>query len=317
MNSATASLSMLQTISPVDPMASALLSPETHGEAHGALPTFCLHHQAICPIGAAHSGGWVEFLIRGTGAYAGLSPPELVRVGYYNHGAAFDLAVVEQALRLGRRLHPSTRLGINIHPESLHQSSFVDDLLRRVLDRPGMAQRVVLELIEFQGAIELKSCRPALQRLRRHGLRIALDDFGPGFPNLDVMAAGLIDAVKLDRSLVTNLDHAPLQLQLLSGLVELAGRTGLELVAEGIETISQFERLRSIGVRWMQGFLFGRPCPVRPRAAIRPASPNHMSPTHRSSAPASARPSSKRPVSACPSRQFPSHTQTNPKEIHP
>lgn len=290
MNFALAALPMLQTVPPVDPAAAALLTPEIRGTAAGAMPSFCLHHQAICPVGAARPHGWVEFLIRGTEASAGLSPLELVRSGYYTHGAAFDLAVVEHALQSGQQLHPSTRLGINIHPESLHDRAFVDALLRRVLRRPGLARRVMLELVEFQGAVALESCRSALLQLRQHGVRIALDDFGPGFPNLDVMAAGLVDAVKLDRSLINGLDTAPRQLQLLSGLVELAERTGLELVAEGIETIGQYERLRSIGVRWMQGYLFGRPGPIRSR------SPNQS-------------------FSACPSRPIPGTTPPKPKEF--
>jgi EAL domain-containing protein (putative c-di-GMP-specific phosphodiesterase class I) len=291
MNFAIAPLPMLQTVPPVDPTASELLSPDSRSDHSGTMPSFCLHHQAICPVGAGRPHGWVEFLIRGTGAWLDLSPLELVRSGYYNHGAAFDLAVIESALQSGEQLHPSTRLGINIHPESLHDRAFVDAVLRRVLRRPGLARRVVLELVEFQGAVALESCRSALLRLRQYGLRIALDDFGPGFPNLDVMAAGLVDAVKLDRSLITSLDSAPRQLQLLSGLVELAERTGLELVAEGIETARQYERLRSIGVRWMQGYLFGRPGPIR-----------HRSPTQINS--------------ACPSRPIPCTTQPNPKEFH-
>ncbi len=302
---------MLQTVAPADPTGTALLSPELHGRTPATMPSFCLHHQAICPVGATHCGGWVEFLIRGTGEFAGMSPMELVRAGYYNHGAAFDLAVVEQALRLSRELQASTRIGINIHPASLHDPAFVDALLCRVLDHPGRAERVVMELIEFQGAIELERCRPALQRLRQHGVQIALDDFGPGSPNLDVMAAGLVDAVKLDRSLVTDLDHAPLQLQLLSGLVELARHTGLELVAEGIETVRQFEYLRAIGVRWMQGFLFGHPGPIRPRVAMQACSSAHISPD-----PLAPQAASVRPVSACLSRHYPSHTQTNLKELH-
>lgn len=290
MKSVPTSLPLLQTVPLADPGKIALLTPDADVALPGTMPSFSLHHQAICAVGATRPTAWVEFLIRGTGAFAALPPMDLVRAGYFNHGAAFDLAVVEQALSLSRYLHPTTRLGINIHPESLRDAAFIDSLLRRVLARRGLADRVVLELVEFQGAVALDSCRPALLELRQHGLRIALDDFGPGFPNLDVMAAGLVDAVKLDRSLVLELDSAPLQLQLLSGLVELAERTGLELVAEGIETARQFERLRSIGVRWMQGYLFGRPGPIQRRR-------------------------SNQPFLACPSRPIHCQTETNPEEF--
>lgn len=270
------SLPLLQTVPSVDLTATALLSPECLGTTAESMPDFCLHHQAICPVGPVQPFAWVEFLIRGTGASAGRSPLELVQSGYYDHGSAFDLAVIERALQLGSRLHPMTRLGINIHPASLHEPDFVESVMQRVLGRRGMAGRVVLELVETQGPVDLDRCRPALLRLRQHGLHIALDDFGPGSPNLDVMAAGLVDIVKLDRSLITQLDSAPRQMQLLSGLVELAERTGLELIAEGIETVRQYEQLRRIGVRWMQGFLFSRPGPVQLHRSVRAvASPQH------------------------------------------
>ncbi|SRR6056297_1549006 len=264
MNWPAACSSPLQTVpsATVEP----LLVPDC-GEARDELPSLCLHHQAICGIDRARRRAWVEFLVRGTGACRGRSPMELVRSGYARSGAEFDLAVLDRAVKLSRALHRDTRLGVNIHPASLHDPAFTRAVLRRVQRQPDLVGRLMLELVEFQGAVDAPGCRPALLRLRRAGVRIALDDFGPGAPNLDLIAEGLIDALKLDRSLVIELHRAPRRLHMLGGLVELARRTGMELVAEGVETVSQFDRLRQIGVPWMQGYLFGRPGPVRPAAA--------------------------------------------------
>jgi EAL domain-containing protein (putative c-di-GMP-specific phosphodiesterase class I) len=268
-----------------------LLVPDGESQGFDGLPPLCLHHQAICGVDAAKGRAWFEFLVRGTGGSGQRTAMELVRVGYARRGAGFDLAVLDRALFLGRALHRDTRLGVNIHPASLHDPAFTRHVLQRVAQQERLADRLILELVEFQGAVDLERCRTALQRLQRAGIRIALDDFGPGSPNLDLIASGLIDVLKLDRSLVTGLDRAPRQLQVISGLVGLAGRTGMELVAEGVETVAQFDQLRRIGVRWMQGHLFGRPGPVRATAA-------------------------KNCPTACPPRHDACTTPNRPKEIH-
>ncbi|MBL38432.1 MAG: hypothetical protein CMP07_08485 [Xanthomonadales bacterium] len=252
---------LLQTVARADFQTHAPLDRDSgsSGMQDASAPGFRMVCQAICRV-AGHGGpAWVEMLVRGTGKAASLSPMDIVRRGYDHSGLDFDLKVLDAALAAAAALHPETRIGVNIRPCSLNEPGFIRALHAMLVRRRIAPGRLVLELVEFHGPVRLEMARHALRRLRRMQVMIALDDFGPGHPNLDVLAEGLVDFVKLDRSLVRALDESPRQSGVLQGIVALAAGTGTTLVAEGIETPAQLDALRRLGIEWMQGFLFGRP----------------------------------------------------------
>ncbi len=225
----------------------------------GAPVVTSLAAQAIVTLAPGRHPAWVEYLYRPNGSKPVL---DAVRAAYAAHGHRFDLAVIDSALAHSIRLRPTTRIGINVHPGSLRQPGFVDtavDRARRHHVDPG---RVVIELVEFDGAIDLDASRDALAALKRAGFAIALDDFGPGAPNFDVLAAGLVDWIKLDRSLCAHIDRSEGARRVLAGLVALVRHAGPGLVAEGIERPTQMRILRELGVVYQQGFLFNRPMPM-------------------------------------------------------
>lgn len=236
---------------------------EPSGTDVAPVPEFRMVCQPICRIADRGGPAWVEMLIRGTGACEHKTPMEIVRQGYAHSGLDFDLMVLDAALTAAATLKRDTRIGVNIRPCSLGQPGFIralQEMLRRRRIAPG---RLVLELVECYGPVLLERTRQALHRLRRMQILIALDDFGPGHPNLDVLGEGLVDFVKLDRSLVTAMERSPRQTGVLRGIVALAEGTGVELVAEGIETCAQMNTLRRLGIGWMQGFLLGRPAALQ------------------------------------------------------
>lgn len=255
---------LLQTVARADFRTHAPLDSDSRqpGLHNAPVPGFRMVCQAICRV-AGHGGpAWVEMLVRGTGQAASLSPMDVVRRGYGHAGLDFDLKVLDAALATAAALHPETRVGVNIRPCSLNQPGFIRALQAMLMRRRIAPNRLVLELVEFHGPVRLELAHRALRQLRRMQIMIALDDFGPGHPNLDVLAEGLVDFVKLDRSLVTCLDRSPGQTGVLQGIAALAASTGIALVAEGIETPAQMQALRQLGIDWMQGFLFGRPAPL-------------------------------------------------------
>ncbi|GAB4174496.1 MAG: hypothetical protein Kow0020_10020 [Wenzhouxiangellaceae bacterium] len=263
MNAVEHTLTLLQTVPRIDPDLDPLLVNDEALPAMSGLPTFELFAQPIYATRPGNRHHWVELLIRGTAHWSQLPVDRLVDVAYRNCGVDFDLAVVREGCRIARRWTGCTRLSVNIHPRSLHQPRFVSTLANWAERHPGIARRLVLELVEFQGAVDLSHCHNALVQLHRSGYRLALDDFGPGAPNFDVLSTGLIGTVKLDRSLVRHLECKPASERLIAGLVAFASRLGVDLVAEGIETRAQFERLSALGIEWFQGYLLGRPRPVQ------------------------------------------------------
>jgi EAL domain-containing protein (putative c-di-GMP-specific phosphodiesterase class I) len=90
-------------------------------------------------------------------------------------------------------------------------------------------------------------------------VRIAIDDFGTGFSSLGYLSRFPVDVLKIDRSFVQRMSAKASDLAVIEAAIGLAATLGLETVAEGIERSGQTERLRELGCRLGQGFLYARP----------------------------------------------------------
>jgi EAL domain-containing protein (putative c-di-GMP-specific phosphodiesterase class I) len=123
---------------------------------------------------------------------------------------------------------------------------------------PGQLE---LELTESALVTDIEQVAARLVRLRDHGFKIALDDFGTGYSSLSHLRTLPFHKVKIDRSFVSDLDTDSRSIIVLRGIVDLCRSLGLGTVAEGVETGSQFERLRGIGIEEFQGYHFARPQP--------------------------------------------------------
>lgn len=215
--------------------------------------------QHVCRPASAKHHEWIEFLVRSHGGISHLSPLDFVEHGYRRRGLLFDQDIFARCMDAVGRFSEATWFSVNIHPTSLHRERFVD-FVRLELAKHGVdPARLILELVEFGGPVNLMASRSAIEELRDLGIRFALDDFGPGFSNLDLIASKLIDFVKLDRSLVRFADVQSGYTRLIQGLQAMAEQTDVVLVAEGVETASQARVIRQIGIEWIQGFYYSRP----------------------------------------------------------
>ncbi len=168
-------------------------------------------------------------------------------------GAEMELAAVALALaRLPDVPHPLT-LSVNVSP-----STVLDDALAPLL-AAAPPDRLVLELTEHEGVSDYDVLIARLERLREGGVALAVDDAGAGFSSLQHILRLRPDYIKLDMSLVRHVDVDPARQALAAAMLLFARNTGAVLVAEGVETVSECDALRSLGVTRGQGYLFGRP----------------------------------------------------------
>jgi EAL domain-containing protein (putative c-di-GMP-specific phosphodiesterase class I) len=103
-----------------------------------------------------------------------------------------------------------------------------------------------------------------LREYRRQGFLTAIDDFGAGYAGLRLLADFQPDLIKLDMHLVRGIERDRPRQAIARALVSACRDFGIQLIAEGIETAAERDTLAELGVRWMQGYWFGRPELGRP-----------------------------------------------------
>lgn len=148
---------------------------------------------------------------------------------------------------------PEVRLAVNLSPGTV-TSGVLDELLVGVdLDR------LTLELTEHAPVADYDELLAALAPHRARGLRIAVDDAGAGYASFRHILLLSPDLIKIDISLVQDVDTSEVKQTLVASLLTCARAAQAELLAEGVERRAEFETLARLGVQYVQGFLFGRP----------------------------------------------------------
>ena len=147
-------------------------------------------------------------------------------------------------------------LFVNLHPRDL----FDDALLRADGPLAPFATRIcsaITELAALDGRLDEVESR--VTQLRARGFRIVVDDLGAGYAGLASFAQLAPDVVKLDLSLVRDVHLDPVRQRLIGSMLELCSDLGIDMVAEGVETIQERDCLVELGCDLLQGYLFARP----------------------------------------------------------
>ncbi|MEV5029188.1 putative bifunctional diguanylate cyclase/phosphodiesterase [Paenibacillus sp. LPE1-1-1.1] len=150
-------------------------------------------------------------------------------------------------------------MSINVSALQLQDSSFSQTVLNAIKDFELDASLLELEITESRGIYDSTSALTALSWLRATGVRIVLDDFGTGFSSLINLKQLPIQCLKIDRSFIKKIDIQSAERIIVEGIIKLAHKLGLEIIAEGVEFGEQYELLREWGCDCVQGFLFGKP----------------------------------------------------------
>jgi len=168
-------------------------------------------------------------------------------------GLELELLAGERALELLPRLPRPVRLAVNAGPGTFCAAALVDML------RGSDADRVVVELTEHVDIEDYPATRQACLALRDLGTKVAIDDTGSGFASLTLVLEVGPEIIKLDRRLTAGIDLDPVRRALASALVSFGNDTGADVVAEGIETMSELQTLTELGIALGQGFYLARP----------------------------------------------------------
>ena len=167
-----------------------------------------------------------------------------------------EIAVIEAALAELPDLPCGVRMSVNASPDTVATGR-----LRALFERFG-PDRITLEITEHERAADLSHLCQSLDAIRARGTLVAIDDVGAGYSGLHQILKLRPDILKLDMSLVSEIDRDPARRALAAALVSFAAGTGARLTAEGIERVEERDVLRSLGIDYGQGWLFGRPGPM-------------------------------------------------------
>ena len=152
-------------------------------------------------------------------------------------------------------------VAVNLDASTLEDERLLPTV-RAALNRNNLLpERLLLEVVESRALIDLPGIVERLVELRRLGVRISLDDFGTGYSTLTWLNTLPVDQIKIDRSFITNVPDE-VSTSLVQGILALAAKLNVEVVAEGVETVEQLDILRASGCVLVQGYLFGRPKPT-------------------------------------------------------
>ncbi len=247
------------------------------GELHGALERseFHLVFQPVVQSGTAQMIG-VEALLRWQSpTHGSISPsqfiPLLERSGLIVPVGRWVMATAcLEVMKLSTRCPQRIRLAVNVSARQLLNPDFFNDV-NDALGQSGLEpERLELEITESVLIENPDAVEKVLRRLRVLGVRIATDDFGTGYSSLAYLHRFPINTLKIDQSFVAVMDSNADALAIVRSIIRLAKSLDLEIVAEGVETAGQAQRLTELGCSFLQGYWFSRPVVIDQLPSVDP-----------------------------------------------
>jgi EAL domain-containing protein (putative c-di-GMP-specific phosphodiesterase class I) len=177
-----------------------------------------------------------------------------------DHLHRFDQQSRVAAIELASRLRLPCKLNLNFLPRSVYTSPMAVRSALEAAQRSGIApDRLVLEITESEVIDDHAAFAQVVNEFRRTGLQLAIDDFGAGYAGLTMLADFQPDLLKLDMSLVRSIEGSGPRQAIVRAIMQACIDLGIDVIAEGVETLEEYRWFKNAGVTLFQGYLFGRP----------------------------------------------------------
>ena len=169
-------------------------------------------------------------------------------------GEELEIMAIEAAIDKMSAFSNNTSFSLNISPEYVINGAVERALTQHILDK-----KIVLEVTEHAQITDYRAFRNAVESLRNQGVRLAIDDVGAGYSNFQHILELGADIIKLDISLIRNIDTDTSRKALTAALIAYAKETACEVLAEGVETEEEFHELVRLGIKKIQGYFISQP----------------------------------------------------------
>jgi len=227
---------------------------------------FCVYYQPIVSLDNGHLAGF-EALIRWNHPDRGFINPSdfiplaedtglIIPIGQWIlKRACQQLAKWQWQSHANRNLFMS----VNLSSKQISQPDLVD-VIRETLEETNVdAKHIKLEITESAVMDNAEMAVRLLKRLKALGVALSIDDFGTGYSSLGYLHRFPVDTLKIDRSFVGRIGEQSENAEIVRTIVSLAENMGMDVVAEGVETLNQLSHLRGLKCQYGQGYLFSRP----------------------------------------------------------
>jgi diguanylate cyclase (GGDEF)-like protein/PAS domain S-box-containing protein len=227
---------------------------------------FCVYYQPIVALNTGQIAGF-EALIRWPHPERGLvSPGEFIPIaeetGLILPIGAWVLREACTQIRRWQELFPTTPplfMSINLSGRQLEQPDLVAQVAAIIRETAPAPQSVKLELTESMLMDNAAAISTLLEQLRQLGMQLSLDDFGTGYSSLSYLHSFPLDSLKIDRSFVSRMGENGENAEIAQTIITLAHNLGMDVVAEGIESVHHMLHLQALGCEYGQGYFVSRP----------------------------------------------------------
>ncbi len=227
---------------------------------------FLLHYQPIARTDGTVVGA--EALMRWPQAGGGMvSPMDFIPIaetnGLINLLGAWALRTAcMQAAHWDAEGIAQMTMAVNVSPRQFRHGDFFNQVRHALAESGIAASRLVLEITEGVLLHNPEQAQALLVSLRQLGVQISVDDFGTGYSSLSYLKRLPLSSLKIDRSFVRDMTTSANDQVIVSAVLSMARELGLEVVAEGVETVEQLDLLQHKGCPLVQGYYIGRPMPA-------------------------------------------------------
>lgn len=226
---------------------------------------FLLYYQPIMCIQSGRISGF-EALVRWYRPEEGfVSPGQFIQVteetGLIVHLGQWIFRAACTQLKAWQQQFPDQPLtmSINLSRRQFHQADLVKQFGDTLQELTLVDNQVQLEITESMIMRDVDGAVEIMHRLKQLGLKLAIDDFGTGHSSLSYLHRFPTDTLKIDQSFVGRMDQSDDDCEIVHTIITLGQKLNMDLVAEGIETVTQLDRLRTMGCQRGQGYLFSQP----------------------------------------------------------
>ncbi len=172
----------------------------------------------------------------------------------------FDQACRVKAIQLAAKLKISTYLNINFLPNAIYKpETCIRTTFEACQEYNFPSEKIIFEVTEQEKVFERGHLVNIFQEYRKMEFQTAIDDFGEGYSGLALLAEFQPDFIKIDRSLIQEIQNYKAKQIILKGILEIAKDLNIKVEAEGVETKEEYLFLKQMGVHFFQGYYFGKP----------------------------------------------------------